>query len=349
MRPVTLSGYAMQSALGNAGSSLRALQLGHSGFKAHPRWVEQYGEPMVLACDPELDPFAPLEQRLLHMSLAALATLLDSLPPDPPLRLFLALPEPQAGLEEQTLRRFLDELAEASTARAWPIEAIAPVAGGRDAGLRALQRGAEYLNAGHARACLAGAVDSWVDPYRLQVLDAHGQLHSVRQRRGFIPGEGAGLCRLESAADPRHAELLGIAQAPSSFRPYSDDTPNGQALSAACRAVLALLPQEKQLREVHADLNGERWRATEYGFASLRLAPWLERTDRFRQTATAFGDTGVATGPIQLALALAAARHGYAEGEHALLWTAGAGGECAAALLRAPRHTARLKTVDPAR
>jgi len=345
-------GVGLHSALGtDAVTSLLAWRLGHSEFNEHPCWVDQYGEPMVLAAVPGLDPLLPADQRLLQLGLPSALAALERLDREVlrgsgyRLSLFLGLPE----WRTEALHRFLGQFAQALTDSPWPIREVIPFPSDRNAGLTALQQGADYLQQSVEPLCLVGALDSWIDSERLTRLDALDLLHSTHCPRGFVPGEGAAFCLL--ARDPTAGlqaipYLRGIAHAKEDFRPYTQDTPTGNALSQACRQALAALPQHRQLKDIYADFNGERWRATEYGFASLRLAPWLERTDRFHEIAGGFGDTGVAAAMIMLILALTAAHKGYAAGDQALIWSAGAGGGRAAALIRTPLRLARLRDQD---
>jgi 3-oxoacyl-[acyl-carrier-protein] synthase-1 len=81
-------------------------------------------------------------------------------------------------------------------------------------------------------------------------------------------------------------------------------------------------------------MNGEAYRADEYGFTIVRTSQHFASAGDFLAPADCWGDVGAATGPLLLALAVIAARKSYAPGPHALLWTSSEGGERSAALIR---------------
>ena len=75
------------------------------------------------------------------------------------------------------------------------------------------------------------------------------------------------------------------------------------------------------------DLNGELYRANEWGITLLRLAsltkPFVDPTVWF--PVTCFGETGAATGAIQALVAIRAFERNYPEGESAVLASASDG------------------------
>ena len=354
---VTVQGIGMHTALGDDEiTTLLALRSGLSAFSEHPRWVDQYGEHMVMAHIGKMDAFLPLRQRLHILALDSALKALSNISQDwlkkynHQLRIYLALPSPQAGISAAMLTQVAENLANSLMDVGWPIEGIVPLTDDQAGGLIAIEQAMQYLQHSGAPFCLAGGVDSWIGIERLEWLDAINLLHSMHQPWGFIPGEACSFCLLaritpsDQEINPS-SEVLAVSHAHDAFRPYTEDTPSGDTLSRICQNVLSRLPEQMRIEDIHADLNGERWRATEWGMASLRLAPWLVRIDQFNEIASGLGDIGAATGSVLLGLALAAAKKGYAEGDHALLWTANANGLRAAMSLYLPLQQAWLRDI----
>ena len=82
-------------------------------------------------------------------------------------------------------------------------------------------------------------------------------------------------------------------------------------------------------------MNGEAYRADEFGFMLARTSERFVDSSDFTAPADSWGDVGAASGPLFVLLAAAAAMKGYARGPLTLLWTSSEGGERAAALFLA--------------
>ncbi len=88
---------------------------------------------------------------------------------------------------------------------------------------------------------------------------------------------------------------------------------------------------------IHPDLNGETFRAIDWGNALLHVLPTIA-LDGWPQRITAlnFGDTGGATGALGLCLATRAFVRRYAPGESAVILVAGEDGTRSALTLSGP-------------
>src|SRR5262249_2650737 len=127
------------------------------------------------------------------------------------------------NLEQPAQRqRVLDRIAvetdlAGGTGRRQGVECIVD---GHAGGVLALERAARQLVRGEAELCLVGAADSCIGVDSLEVIDHTGRLHSVSQRWGFTPGEGAAFCLVTTGLVARRlaltplAELLAVASAP---------------------------------------------------------------------------------------------------------------------------------------
>jgi 3-oxoacyl-[acyl-carrier-protein] synthase-1 len=130
------------------------------------------------------------------------------------------------------------------------------------------------------------------------------------------------------------AELLAVASGHEANVLGTETVCTGDGLTAAFRGVL-----DGQPRVGHAynDLNGETYRAEEYGFTICRTAASFENADRFTAPADCWGDVGAASGLLAVTLPIAAWARGYAEGPVQLAWSSSATSPLrAAALLRQP-------------
>jgi len=130
------------------------------------------------------------------------------------------------------------------------------------------------------------------------------------------------------------AELLAVASAPEANVLGSGTVCTGAGLTAA---FLQVLDGQPRVSHSYCDLNGETYRAEEYGFAICRVGESFEHPDRFTAPAGCWGDAGAASGLLAATMPLAAWARGYAEGAVQLAWSSSATSPLrAAALLQQP-------------
>nr|WP_301334608.1 beta-ketoacyl synthase N-terminal-like domain-containing protein [Variovorax dokdonensis] len=213
---------------------------------------------------------------------------------------------------------------------------------GHAAGLIGLQAAAQKLRQGQFDAFVIAGVDSYIDPDALEWLEACDQLHSagaMNNAWGFIPGEAAGavlVVREEIARDANRdaiARILAIGAAEEVNRCKTESVCLGEGLTAALRDALVPLADGAKVTDVYCDMNGEPYRADEYGFAGLRTKERFDSLSEFVAPADCWGDVGAAGAPLHLMLAAIAGAKGYSRGELALTWASAEAGERAAALL----------------
>ena len=209
-------------------------------------------------------------------------------------------------------------------------------------GLWALEAAAKKLAQGSLDACVVAGVDSYIEPDTLEWLEEVDQLHGagpLNNAWGFIPGEGAGAILLVRDEVVRRlrlkslARMLGIGLAVEPKRPQSGAVCIGEGLTSAFRGALAALPDGVKVSDVYCDMNGEPYRADEFGFAALRTSEYFQSASDFVAPADCWGDVAAAGVPLHLMLASIAGAKGYARGRLALVWSSGASGERSAALL----------------
>jgi 3-oxoacyl-[acyl-carrier-protein] synthase I len=323
----------------DAWSTAAAVRAGVSGFMQHPYMIDGAGEPMRAAIVPWLEIGVAGTDRLAPLLQAAVAEALAPLP-EFPLRigLALALPAPRPGLAPRFDRTLL-----AATHRVRQFDAAAVFQNGHAAGFLALEAATEWLAAGTLDACVVAGVDSYIDPVCLEWLEEQDQLHgagALNNAWGFIPGEGAGAVVLmhgharQRFALPPLARLLSVATATELKRIKTETVGLGEGLTSAFRKALAGLPTDAKVTDVYCDMNGEPYRADEYGFTALRTKEFFASLSDFVAPADCWGDVGAASAPLHAALAVIAGAKRYANGRVALAWASSEAGERGAAVLQ---------------
>jgi 3-oxoacyl-[acyl-carrier-protein] synthase I len=327
----------------DAWSSAAAVRAGISGFAQHPWMLDSVGQPMRAAIAPWLEAGLPAQDRLEALLWPAIDEALSGIAPAdmPPARtaMALGLPSARPGMPQDLQPRIARALSARYRGR---IGAIACFPNGHAAGLVALDAALKKFAQGGLDACIVAGVDSYIDPDTLEWLEENDQLHGTGRLNnawGFIPGEGAGaalLVRNEAAhrlkLEPL-ASVLGTGLAVESRRMKTETVCTGEGLTQAFRSVFAMLPAGERVSDIYCDLNGEPYRADEYGFTCLRTGEHMADAGDFVAPADCWGDVAAAGSMLHLVLAAAAGSKRYAKGRIALLWSSSEGGERAAALV----------------
>ena len=316
-----------------------SVRCGISAHAEHPFMIDKHGAPMIVARAQWLNKALPLEDRIATLAAdAAREALLPlaklGLAQRPNIGVHLALSTENLPDVSQR-RRVLDNFA-AGAGLAHMGAEVELVADGHAGGFLALQTACGKLRHGEAQFCLVGSADSWLDPELLEAIDLAGRLHSVNSIWGFTPSEAAGFCLITTGAaalrlglDPL-AELLAVATAQETKLMGTQTVCIGEGLTTAFRGVLD--PQHR-VSHSYCDLNGETYRADEYGFTVCRTSDCFEDASSFTAAATCWGDVGAASGPLALTLPVAAWARGYAKGPINLTWGSSANTPLRAAAL----------------
>jgi 3-oxoacyl-[acyl-carrier-protein] synthase I len=331
----------------NALSSAAAVRAGLSGFTQHPYMIDTAGEPIRAAIAPWLDIdlqgqerfenllFPALEQALAPITLAA-----DSMTR---VALALGLPSDRPGLPEN-----IASSIRASVDHRYPGRFVAHA----------------VLNVGHAAcyvgmhaalrkmadddfdACVVAGVESYLAaPETLEWLEENDQLHAagpLNNAWGFIPGEAAGAVLLVTQrtmtrlqATPM-ARMLGVGRGFEQNRIKTQTICIGEGLTDAFRDCLVGLPRGAKVTDVYCDMNGEPYRADEFGFAALRTKEWFESASDFVAPADCWGDVSAASAPLAILLSTIASRKAYSKGSLSFVWASSESGERGSALLAMP-------------
>lgn len=323
-------------------ASAAAVRAGISGIGDHPYMIDRYGLPMKVTRDIGLDIAATGPDRAIPLAVSAATEALRGLAPrsariDLLLSTGEARPGQSPGFPDAVLNALTDELG----ARFEVTGGV--IAGGHAGGLTALHHAARALAENRAELCLVGGVDSYLQPETLEWLDAREQLHSEGNIYGFCPGEGAGFCLLARTGT---AARLGLRPRLMCRATAIGTEPNpiqtetvclGEGLGGVLAELRDTRPEgARPVDAITCDMNGERYRANEYGFAVLKSSGLCRDAADVLTPADCWGDLGTATGPLAIGLAVEAQLRGHAKGPTTLVWASSEGGARAAALLAVP-------------
>jgi 3-oxoacyl-[acyl-carrier-protein] synthase-1 len=345
--PIYVMGLGASTPVGrDAWSSAAAVRAGISGFTQHPFMIDSAGEPMRAAIAPWLeiechgqDRFEALLFPAINQALAPVDAAGQS-----GLRIGLAigLPTPRPGLPEG-----LGSAIRASVAKRYAGRFVATAAleSGHAAALLGLYSTVSKMENGAFDACVVAGVESYLAPETLEWLEANDQLHGagpLNNAWGFIPGEGAGAALLVSErALPRlqvgpMAQVLSVGRAVEPNRIKTETVCIGEGLTTAFREALSGLPAGSAVTDMYCDMNGEPYRADEFGFATLRTKEFFESASDFVAPADCWGDVSAASGVLGFVLSVIAAGKAYSKGDLAFLWASSETGERGTALLSMP-------------
>ena len=321
------------------------MRAGVSGFSQHPIMKDVEARPVLVAACPWFTPesTAPIRiaDSLIQAVTQALAPCRQGLEAlDSPLTvaLLVNLPLSRPGLPVDLSSRIQKELESAFPSR---FGRVALAQRGHAGALMALKSGVTLLTAGGADACVIAGADSYIDLETLEYLEEIEQLHGAGARNnawGFVPGEGAGAVLLLRRGTAERLDVApvgrivatGLGVEKSLNR--SGDVCLGLGLTDAFREAFGGL-QGAQVTDMYCDMNGEPYRADEYGFAVTRTREHFVAPSEFVAPADCWGDVGAATGPLCLTLATIAIQKAYAKGGISLVWASSDSGERGAAVV----------------
>jgi 3-oxoacyl-[acyl-carrier-protein] synthase-1 len=249
------------------------------------------------------------------------------------------LPSPRPGLAIDLQPKLIREL-EGRYSNIF--SAVSAFSNGHAAGLLTLHAVIKKFKENAFDACIVAGVDPYIEPETLEWLEECDQLHGagpLNNAWGFIPGEGAGavlLVRYQIAQRMQLTPLAHVLGSGIAFESKRIKTPTvciGEGLTQAFGAALQALPQGVKVTDIYCDMNGEPYRADEYGFAALRTKEAFQSMCDYVAPADCWGDVPAASGPLHIGLASIAANKNYANGYSAMIWASSESGERASVLL----------------
>lgn len=318
-----------QTPLGrNALRSAAAVRCGICAYREHPFLIDRHGEPMVVASADWLPEAASSVDRIVRLGADALVESIQGASsafgqkPAPVIMALSSATLPAKESQAQVVQQISQELRRAG----FPIEPFF-MAEGNAVGAAAIQRASTLLRYGTIEAISVLGVDSQLGQENLRAIDKSGRLHSINNSWGFTPGEGAGAVVLTTGRvlerynlEPL-AQVAAVATAEESNLHGTKTVCIGNGLTRAMRGVLS---ESEKVSFSYCDLNGETYRADEFGFAICRTRVGFHDAGRFCTAAECWGDVGAASVPLQVTLATSAWCRGYALGSEKLCWSSSA-------------------------
>jgi 3-oxoacyl-[acyl-carrier-protein] synthase-1 len=180
---------------------------------------------------------------------------------------------------------------------------------------QALEMVARRISAREMQRCLVVAVDSYLESDAIDWLARGRRLKFGDNPVGLSPGEAGAAFLVESprAARDRNGRVEAWVKSVAlgdTKRPAAETNAQRDGIALA-DSLSAVLPAEPSFRgHLVTDLNGEEWRAREFGGALARLGARFGDVDVV-YPAKSLGDTGAAGGAIGVCLAARAFRRNY--------------------------------------
>ncbi|TPI65730.1 beta-ketoacyl synthase [Mesorhizobium sp. B3-1-3] len=344
---IVVVGVGARTPLGfDASSSAAAVRAGISAIQNHPYMIDRFGEPMKVTRDIGIDVALAGAERAVEIAVSpaqdALRPLMASTRPTE-VSLILSAGEARPGQPKGFAAQVNTKLRSRLSQKV-VLEGGGSTAGGHAGGLLAIYHACKTLREGKAQFCLAGGVDTYLEPETLEWLDENEQLHSEGNIYGFCPGEAAGFCLLTKLTTAGAyglkplLEIVGVSTASEENRIKTEAVVLGEGLGAAFRFLFEDAPVDPVDRII-CDMNGERYRGNEYGFAVLRNPGRFKDAADFETPADCWGDVGAASGPLFVSLVAEAETRGYQTGPLSLIWASSENGARAATLLGGPRRS----------
>ena len=319
----------------NATQACTSMRSGITRFSEHiyydtippdPEWDDE--EPLVSSAVAVIDPYLDGPERLLSLAGPPLLEVIEasrlSRVHIPKTALLLALPQKDPVFDAWDLdQRFIPALL--SRAGLTGLHETRIDRSGHTGMFRLIREAQDLLQQKQVDYCIVGGVDSYLLESRLEYLDENYRIRSNRNVDGYIPGEAAGFLLLERGGPSTTRGLepmlritgLGSAREEKPFP--SQKNSSGKGLQDAISQVV----NGVTVPWVVCDLNGESYRAMEWGLVYNRMGPVFEGLDRLDHPADCLGDVGAATGAFLLATTAFNMAEGRTPHSRALLWTSG--------------------------
>lgn len=218
-------------------------------------------------------------------------------------------PAMRAGVPDKLAEQLIAACAEGP----FVFDKVTTVEGGHAAPVQALHSAKLSLLGATSftgRAAIVVAVDSWLHPNALNWLETQDLLHNAgksykglarRNPYGFIPGEAAAAVMLGSVGK-FWCRILGAGATAEPILRTDSRPCIGAGWTQAAKSALETLPDGQKISRIISDLNGEPYRADQFGFAVLRIADRLIEKWAGLTPALVTGDVGTATALVHVAL-----------------------------------------------
>jgi 3-oxoacyl-[acyl-carrier-protein] synthase-1 len=249
--------------------------------------------------------------------------------------LLLGLPSGDDAVESWNLDAFSNELLDRTGLS--DFAGTEQLRSGHTTALELFARASELITSGSARRAVVVVADTYLGHDRVATLDAHGRFAKKSVPEGFNAGEagvaivvqGTSRKRPTRDAPPLAAiSALGMGHEPDSA--FSERAPSGKGIETAILGASADEHASRAVEWVLCDMNGEPFRAADWGAAASRLGPRISPELTLVHPADLIGDVGCASGALLTAMAVDALSRGYASADRAYVLTSSDGGARAA-------------------
>lgn len=313
--------------------SSAAIRAGISGFREHPPYI-----PIIREFDIGDDPVQVASNgyigrsdwaRLFDLIIEPLTTLVEesrlTRPDMAEGAFYFALPFEDEVIQKCNLRRHF--LAQASEHLALPeTKEFLGVQMGSTGVYALIERAMSKMQSGEIKFCIIAAVDSYLLDDRLHLYDQQWRIKTDRNPAGFIPGEAGAVLLLETeefARDRKAAALVridGVRSGQENNSILGEKTSSGTGLTDAIRSLADVPNKDQAWQWVLSDLNGERYKAFEWGLVQTRLNKLIANDHHLSHIADVVGDIGAATAAVQVGYVSKAFERGFAPASTALLF-----------------------------
>ncbi|MVA23621.1 hypothetical protein V6582_15695 [Agrobacterium vitis] len=272
----------------------------HNFIKSEKGPVGADGAPITLSCVMPFEDVRNFEVRLQRLFAGAVDDLVKALDLSySAASMRLVVPRWLAG------HKIGQELATWIVAT-WPtlFTDVALLADGDTLAVYELVKGLQEITEGQIPALAIAALDSYMDAELLDILAISDRIYKRGTPHGLVPGEAAVIVMLGSSATFPDASPIGtVRSAFNGFEAENLSEPQGiigRGLARPLRQAFEAFQPDRFL----VDLNGERWRSEDLGFAlSGALIPDRLLSD-FETPLSNTGDCGAANGLVMTAFAL---------------------------------------------
>jgi 3-oxoacyl-[acyl-carrier-protein] synthase-1 len=342
-RSVDIAAVGARTPIGlTAVSSAAAARAGISRVGAHPFMVDANGDRLKCAYDTTLDPALVAHQRIVMLAQSALDQIFEQLKGGQsrrdPLPVLLALPDLRPGFTREHAQWVAQVLTDHAMRAGVPVR-VELCGAGHAAVLAGIETATLRISKGQIELCVVLGADSYFDADTLDWLAADRRLAGEGVRSGFAPGEAAGALLLSSRNErsarklPSLATIRGVASSTEARVLHGDEDVLGIGLAQAiATATSSLRLPNEAIDFIYCDINGERYRSDEWGFAVMRVQH-VWRDAAYVAPADCWGDVGAATAALNSVLAAHTWARNHARGPRALIWASSDRGLRGAAVL----------------
>jgi 3-oxoacyl-[acyl-carrier-protein] synthase-1 len=239
---------------------------------------------------------------------------------------YFALPFEDEVIQKCNLRRHF--LAQASEYLALPeTKEFLGVQMGSTGVYALIERAMSKMQSGEINFCIIAAVDSYLLDDRLHLYDQQWRIKTGRNPAGFIPGEAGAVLLLETEEFARNRKVTallridGVHSGQENNSILGEKTSSGTGLTDAIRSLADVSNKGQAWQWVLSDLNGERYKAFEWGLVQTRLNKLIANDHHLSHIADVVGDIGAAMAAVQVGYVSKAFERGFAPANSALLFS----------------------------